>query len=178
MLIKNMIIEKFFNKKVQKEYFFIKGKIDLDSDYFINKIKSCWGTENQLNKITNIKGLMTTWDYFVKDPKFLEIMSKLLYYIDSELNFGPYGLNEAWGFEIKKNQHTAFHDHASKLWSGVIYLNSSQQNLIFPEINQIIKPEPGAFGVFSSFLKHGCHLNTEDDSKFAIAFNMVEITSW
>ena len=173
-----MIIEKVLNKKVQKEYFFIKGKIDLNSEYFINKIKSCWGTEQQRTSFTNVKGLMTSWDYFNNDEEFFKIISQLIYCIDSQINLSPYKLVESWGLELKKNQYTAFHDHQSRYWSGVIYLNSSQQDLIFPEIKEKIKPEPGAFGMFSAFLQHGCELNKEDTSKYAMSFNMSEDKPW
>jgi len=173
-----MIIEKFFNKKVDKEYFFVKGKIDLDTNYLINKIKSCWGTEQELSTVTNVKGLMTDWKFFNKDEKFLEPLSKINYYIDHEINLKPYNLAEAWGIELRKNNCTAYHDHVGNVWSGVIYLNSSSQNLIFPEIKQEVKPEPGAFAIFSGFLIHGCAPNNEDFSKFAIAFNMGEVRNW
>ena len=173
-----MIIEKFFNKKVEKEYFFVKGKIDLDTNYLINKIKSCWGTEQQFEPVTNVKGLMTDWKFFNKEEKFLNPLRKIVYYIDGEIDFKPFNLRESWGIELRKNNFTTYHDHSGSSWSGVIYLNSSNQNLIFPEIKQEVKPEPGVFVIFSGFLNHGCAPNDENSSKFAIAFNMGEVKNW
>jgi hypothetical protein len=178
MLNKIMIVQKFFNKKVEKEYFFIQGKIDINADYFINKIKSCWGTEQEKKYFTNVKGRMTSWDYFNEDKEFHKALSQLIYYIDSQIKLFPYKLAESWGLELRKNQYTAFHTHSGRYWSGVIYLNSSQQELSFPEIKQKIKPEPGVFGIFSSFLEHGCDFNEEDISKYAISFNMDEDRPW
>ena len=34
-----MILNKEINRKFQKEFFFVRGKIDIDTEYFINKIK-------------------------------------------------------------------------------------------------------------------------------------------
>tara|TARA_R100000329_G_scaffold24737_1_gene23415 strand:+ start:87 stop:623 length:537 start_codon:yes stop_codon:yes gene_type:complete len=178
VLFEAMFIEKFFNKKIEQEYFFIKGKIDLDSNYLIETIKGCWGTEHQFKPITNVKGLMTDWKFFNKEEKFLDPLRKIVYYINSEVKLEPFNLVHSWGIELRKNSFTSFHKHSGHPCSGVIYLNSSKQNLIFPEIRQEVKPEPGVFVVFSGFLTHGCAPNEEDSSKFAIAFNMGEVQSW
>jgi len=174
MLNAPMEIQKFFNKKVEKEYFFIVGKLNIDSDYFIEQIKKGIVEENNMNFKTNVQGFMTSWTYFNNEKKFLDILSKITEYVDRNLKFDRYELVSSWGLEMKKYQRTIFHNHYDHLWSGAIYLNSSKQNLFFPEIKQEVKPEPGTFCLFSGFLDHGCYKNADDNSKFAIAFNMKE----
>ena len=94
--------------------------------------------------------------------------------IDKKYNFPKYHIKDAWGFEVSKDEKTLYHSHATSLWSGVLYLNSSNQILQFPEINESVKPEEGAFALFSPFLEHGCEINKENTSKFGISFNMSE----
>ena len=46
------------------------------------------------------------------------------------------------------------------------------------EIKQKIVPEPGSFGIFSSWLTHGCDINDTNINKFGISFNMSESNRW
>ena len=171
-----MFIEKVFNKKIEQEYFFIKGKIDLDSNYLIETIKGCWGTEHQFKPITNVKGLMTDWKFFNKEEKFLDPLRKIVYYINSEIKLEPFNLVHSWGIELRKNSFTSFHKHSGHPCSGVIYLNKHPQVLEFPEINEELKPEPGSFAIFSSFLRHGCKRHRKDSIKYGMSFNCAHTT--
>ena len=45
------------------------------------------------------------------------------------------------------------------------------QELIFPQINQKVKPEKGKFVVFSSELRHKTNRNNSDKNKYALSFN-------
>jgi len=173
-----MLITKELNKKIEKEYFFIKGKIEIDSNYFIEKIKQSCSSNLNLNYKTNVKSLMTPWDFFVNDKKFIQIIINFVDYIDKNYNMVSYKLHEAWGIQVKPNEKTNFHTHYQTLWSGVLYLNSSKQNLIFPDIKEEVKPEPGSFALFSNFLNHGCERNKEDFSKFGISFNFAEVKNF
>ena len=170
-----MIVEKISKNKVEQDYFFIKGKIDIDNKYFIDKIKNCWGTENQKKEETNIKGFMTNPNFFNYDENFIKIVKKFIECVDSTIKLRPYTLVNSWGFELKKNEFTILHNHFESPWSGVMYLNSSLQNLIFPDIKEEVKPEPGVFALFSGFLNHECNKNKEEHSKFGISFNMLEM---
>lgn len=178
MVKRAMLIQKEIQKKVLKDYFFIKGKINLDAEYFIKKIQEGCHKNNNMNFRTNVKGLMTDFNYFNKDENFLKILQKFIYYIDDNYDLNKYTLQDSWGMEVRKNEHTLFHAHSENLWAGVLYLNSSSQELIFEEINEKIKPEKGSFALFSSFLQHGCYRNKDDHSKFGISFNMREVKEW
>ena len=170
-----MIIHKYLFQKYLRNYFFTKGKIEIDSDYFINKIKEACVSDNNNNFKTNIEGEMTPFGHFIQDKKFLEIVPQFVKHVNQYHKFVPYGLGNAWGFELKPNQKTRFHDHYSALWSGVIYLNDCTQELQFPEIGECLKPEKGSFALFNGFLAHGCETNTDKVSKFGLSFNMHEV---
>ena len=177
MLLKSVIIEKHFDKKIKVPCFFIQGKIDLDCDYFINKIKEECNKNDKYNYVSNVKGLKTSWNFLNDDKKFIGVLLQLSEFIDKNFDLRPYVLHEAWGIELRQYEHTLFHDHACD-WSGVIYLNNCNQELHFPQLNQKVKPEPGTFAIFSGFLKHGCYRKIDEGSKFAISFNMFEKQNW
>jgi hypothetical protein len=173
-----MEIKKHFNKKVLQEYFFIEGMIDIDCDYFIKKIKEGVKEQDSLNYRTNINGKMTSFNCFNEDKNLIEIIQKFNNYVDDNHDFQKYFLLDSWGFCVGKNEDTKFHSHSRCLWSGVIYLNDSNQTLDFPEIDIKVKPEKGKFALFSSFLEHGCKKNLTDTLKWGLSFNNQEKNSW
>ena len=173
-----MIISKHIQSKYSKEYYFVTGKFEIDSNYFIEKIKQSCLSGNNLNYKTNVKSFMTPFNFFLKDDKFLRIVIDFIDYFDKNYKFNRYRLHEAWGIEVKPGDKTDFHDHHESLWSGVLYLNSSKQNLIFPDIGEKVEPEPGSFALFSNFLIHGCEKNKENFSKFGISFNFAADKDW
>jgi len=174
-----MIVNKEFNRRVAREYFWIQGILDVDCQYFIEKIKESCASEDNNNYKTNIKGLMTPFKFFLQDEKFLkQIALPLVEYIDENYHFKRYHLFDAWGFEEKPKEKTIFHDHQEALWSAVLYLNNCEQPLEFPQIKQQVKPEEGAFCIFSPFLSHGCNKNPDNVSKFGMSFNFNETKNW
>jgi|TARA_R100000030_G_scaffold96507_1_gene84716 hypothetical protein len=169
-----MEVQKFFNKKIELEYFFIVGKVKIDSKYFIDKINVGIEEKDNMSHITNVKGSMTRWDFFNNDENFLNVLSKFINYVDDNLDLMKYRLKDSWGLKLQKFENTSFHNHMENPWSGVLYLNSSNQELIFPQIKQEVKPDEGVFCLFSGLLDHGCKKNMHNTSKYGIAFNMKE----
>ena len=103
-----MIVQKHIEKKVLRDYFFIEGTIDIDVSYFIKKIKEGFESGENRSHVTNVKGEMTNWLWFNKDPKFLEILNQLVSYIDSEIDLPEYHLFNSWGLGLKKNEKISF----------------------------------------------------------------------
>tara|TARA_R100000951_G_C2622027_1_gene174792 strand:- start:610 stop:1146 length:537 start_codon:yes stop_codon:yes gene_type:complete len=178
MLGNLMIINKDIQKKVDQDYFFIQGRIQLDTEYFINKINQSCNSEDNLNYQTNVKGNMTPFKFFQKDQNFIRLLNIFIEYVDENVSLRSYKLSNAWGFSNKPLETTNFHDHFGSVWSGAIYLNSCNQTLDFPQINQSLKPEEGSFALFSSFLNHGCKRNKDNFEKFGLSFNMEEVKPW
>lgn len=167
-----MIIQKHIEKQVPQDYMFIEGTIDIDANYFINKIKKGFLREDNNNHHTNIKDRMTSWSYFNQDEKFLKILNKFIFYIDKNISLPAYRLSESWGYNISTENQTSEHDHRPHIWSGVLYLNKHNQTLDFREISKKVKPEKGKFALFSGFLKHQSLTHYEKDNKWGISFNM------
>jgi|TARA_R100001530_G_C4260619_1_gene140365 hypothetical protein len=171
-----MHIIKHFNKKFEKDYFFIQGIVDIDENYFIEKIKNNFSKE--LSNTTNIRGQMTDWKTFNKDPKFLQLCFKFMDYLDDNHKLNNYRLEDSWGYKIGFREKTTNHCHSGNIAAGVLYLNNHPQTLDFHEINQKIKPEKGAFALFSPVLQHECKINISPDPKWGIAFNFKENRTW
>jgi len=166
-----MILEQEVFGKVKKDYFFITGKLKLNNPKsLINKIKEGVKKSNN-NFTTNVYGYMTPWKYFVNDQEFLTELFPLLDKLDSLPFIKNYDLQDAWGLIEGWGGRTRRHSHSTCYISGALYLNEHPQELIFPEINQKVKPEVGKFALFSSDLTHFANRNRCQDQKYGIAFN-------
>lgn len=171
-----MKISKHVQSKIEKDYFFVKGNVSLDTEYFINQIEKGIKEENNQNFKTNVKGMMTDWKFFLNDKKFLQFLLPLIQYVDDKyLAEKSYTLVEAWGLKETFSQYTRLHDHEQSIWSGVLYLNDIDQSLVFPDINEEVEAKTGNFAIFSSFIKHRTKNRIlHDKFKYGIAFNFDE----
>jgi len=168
-----MIINKDYNRKVEREYFYIEGNLEIDSNYFIDAMEKGFKDKTNMNYKTNVKGKMTSWHFFREDPMFGKILKKIINYVDENYNFVNYYLHDAWGFRTDPGENTVLHQHMC-LWSGVLYLNECNQPLNFPEIKQSLMPKKGNFALFSPWLNHGCNANQDSIPKYGISFNLRE----
>ena len=167
-----MRIHNHIENQVLTDYFLIEGTVDVDKDYFINKIKKGFGEENNMNFKTNVRDLMTDYKYFNTDEKFLNIVKDFISYIDARFNMDEYRLFDSWGYCVRTGNQTRFHHHKPSMWSGVLYLNDHPQTLKFPEVKKEIKPAEGKFALFSSFLNHGADRHDSEETKWGISFNL------
>lgn len=168
-----MKINEEIHSKLFVNYTFLSGKINIDSKYFIEKIEEGILADNNTNFKTSVNGYMTHWNFFSNDKFFLDFLYPILDKIDSFPGDVPsYYLDEAWGIKEDIGHRTSQHTHMPCYLSGVLYLNNHSQLLNFPEINKFIKPEPGKFAIFSSFLKHKADRNLTNKCKYGISFNL------
>ena len=169
-----MRINKIIKDKIKIDYLFIQGALDIDSNYFINEINKGIKEKENENFKTNVKGLMTSWQYFNNNNNLLKGILPIFDYLDSLKNIIPYCLHSAWGIKEGFSNYTHEHDHGHEpnYFSGIIYLNDHTQTLLFPEIKLKFKPILNSFVLFSSFLKHKTIRNTSNKEKYAISFNL------
>jgi hypothetical protein len=165
-------VENHIENQVLTDYFFIEGTMDIDDKYFFNKIKEGFNEENNMSFQTNVRDLMTSYEFFNKDEKFNDIIKSFISYIDARFNLTKYRLVESWGYCVRTGNKTKFHNHKPCIWSGVIYLNEHPQILEFPDINREIKPEKGKFALFTSLLNHGSKRHDSKETKWGISFNL------
>jgi len=170
-----MLIEKEIISKISRDYVFVTGILDIDSEYFKKRIKE--GVQkSHLNYKTNVAGRMTDWTFFNKDGNFLVLLLQLIDYLENlNMDSERFTLSEAWGLIETFGGYTQKHNHAPYYLSGVLYLNDHHQKLYFPEIKQEIIPKKGRFVIFSSFLLHQTKRNLEHKEKYAISFNFGRI---
>ena len=92
-----MKIDKEIISKVEREYFFISGILDIDAKYFKKRIDE--GVQHSTyNYRTNVQGMMTDFFYFNKDKNFKTVLLQILDYLD-QLNFPLKAckLDHSWG---------------------------------------------------------------------------------
>ena len=166
-----MKVNKTIRSKAKIDYLLAHGVMDIDTQYFINKIDEGIQQNNNESFKTNVRGFMTSWDYFLKDNNFLKAIFPLFDYLD-ELKLKEYYINSAWGLKESFSHHTIEHDHRPFYLSGIIYLQDHNQKLLFTEIKKEFKPKLNSFIIFSSFLKHKTTRNISSVDKYAISFNI------
>ena len=166
-----MKINKEIQGNIKVPYTFLKGTLDINAKYFMSKIDE--GISEKTSHKTNVMSAMTSWTHFLNDVEFLKILMPILDKIDtlSASHTISYFLGNAWGIRQTFADYTVRHAHDPSFLSGVIYL-SKGQDLEFPEIEQTIKADEGVFGIFSSFLKHGCYRNHTSIPKYGLSFNL------
>jgi hypothetical protein len=162
---------------IQVPVFLLVKKLNIDVRYFIEHIEKGIKEVNNNNYTTNVLGKMTAWNYFCKNQKFeTTILCEAVDTVENKIkNLDRCRLTNAWGIKHEMGEKTQKHDHKKDVFSGIVYLNKSDQALHFDEIDQKIDPEEGLLILFSSILKHYTFRNTSNKAKYAIAFNFGHI---
>ena len=137
------------------------------------EIKNNLNTE--MKNHTNVKGGMTNWDYFLNK----DIFNKFLTFIINKHQIShphlfkyfleKYTVKEAWGNQIQKNDSLDNHTHSC--WHGILYLTKGC-DLIFPELNLKITPEPGDYYIFPPEILHGFNKCEEENNRYSLIFNL------
>ena len=141
----------------------------------IMSIKS--NLDPNMDNYTNVKGGMTNWNYFLDKPEFVNFISYLINkYQNTHPNIFKYFLERktienAWGNEIKKGDSLNYHNHSCI--HGILYLTKGC-DLILPELNLKISPEPGDYYIFPPEILHGFDVYKEDYNRYSLIFNIIE----
>ena len=143
---------------------------------FILDIKN--NIDDKLKNYTNIKGGMTSWYHFIDNPKFVDFITYLInkYQISHPNIFEhfleKYTIANAWGNEIKKGDSLNYHTH--NCLHGILYLTKGC-DLIVPELNLKITPEPGDYYIFPPEILHGFDEYTGEHNRYSLIFNIEQI---
>ena len=141
---------------------------------FIISIKN--NLNPKMKNYTNVKGGMTDWNYFIDKPEFINFMTFLInkhqtthpsifqHFLEKNT------IENAWGNEIKKGDSLKYHTHSCL--HGILYLTKGC-DLILPELNLKITPEPGDYYIFPPEILHGFDLYEEDINRYSLIFNVV-----
>jgi quercetin dioxygenase-like cupin family protein len=141
---------------------------------FMVSIKS--NLNPDMKNYTNVKGGMTDWNYFIDKIEFINFMTFL---INKHQTTNPEifkhflekkTIENAWGNEIKKMDSLNYHTHPCL--HGILYLTKGC-DLILPELNLKITPEPGDYYIFPPEILHGFDLCKEDNNRYSLIFNIV-----
>ena len=142
---------------------------------FLINIKN--NLSDKMENYTNVKGGMTDWNYFIDKPNFINFIS---YLINTHQTTHPdifqhflqkQTIESAWGNEIKKGDSLNYHTH--RCLHGILYLTKGC-DLILPELNLKITPEPGDYYIFPPEILHGFDLYNGEKNRYSLIFNIKE----
>jgi len=172
-----MKVDKFIKSRIERNYFFIKGTLDINCKYFIKEIEKGIRRSDNENFKTNLVSEMTNYKYFLNDIKLHESLMPISEMIDqNNLNEDlTWQLSDAWGYKHSFSHFTKKHNHIGGIVSGAIMLNEHSQTLYFPEINEKLKCHPGDFALFSPFLSHFTERTTSHKPRYGLSFNYLNI---
>jgi hypothetical protein len=142
---------------------------------FILDIKN--NLDPAMKNYTNVKGGMTSWDHYIDNDNFKGFIAYLInnhqtthpeifeYFLEKNT------IKEAWGNEIKKQDSLNYHTHPCL--HGILYLTKGC-DLILPQLNLKISPEPGDYYIFPPEILHGFDTCQEDTNRYSLIFNIVQ----
>jgi len=142
---------------------------------FLIEIKN--NINDNMKNYTNVKGGMTDWNYFLDKPQFINFITYLInkYQVTHPDIFSYFlerqDIKNAWGNEIKKGDRLNFHKHPCH--HGILYLTKGC-DLILPELNLKISPNPGDYYIFPPEILHGFDTYQEDTNRYSLVFNVVQ----
>jgi hypothetical protein len=124
---------------------------------------------------TNVQGGMTSWLHFLNNDNFKQFFT---YLINKHQTTQPslfkyflerYEITNAWGNEIKPNDSLNYHTHPC--WHGILYLTKGC-DLLLPELNIKITPEPGDYYIFPPEVVHGFDKYKGENNRYSLIFNI------
>ena len=131
----------------------------------------------EMKNYTNVKGGMTSWNYFLDKDDFKKFLTfvinkhQLTHPYIFKYFLEKYTVGDAWGNEIQKNDSLNYHTHPC--WHGILYLTKGC-DLIFPELNLKITPEPGDYYIFPPEILHGFDKCKDENNRYSLIFNLNE----
>ena len=134
-----------------------------------------------MKNYTNVKGGMTSWHHYIDNDNFKSFLAYLIntYQVTHPDIFEYFlerkKIESAWGNEIKKGDSLNYHAHPCL--HGILYLTKGC-DLILPELNLKISPEPGDYYIFPAEILHGFDISTEEQNRYSLIFNIVEATEF
>jgi hypothetical protein len=142
-------------------------------NYFM--IETRRNIDPKMENYTNVKGGMTDWCHFVEDEKFTNFMVHIInkYQTTHEHIFKHFferqNISNAWGNEIKKGDSLDYHTHSCV--HGILYLTEGC-DLILPELNIRITPQPGDYYILPAEIIHGFEKSTDEENRYSLIFNI------
>jgi len=133
--------------------------------------------DEKMENYTNVKGGMTDWHCFLEKQSFIDFITFLInkHQVTHPDIFQHFlerkTVRHAWGNEIKKGDSLVYHSHPCL--HGILYLTKGC-DLILPELNLKITPEPGDYYIFPAEILHGFDEYQDEKNRYSLIFNIFE----
>lgn len=124
---------------------------------------------------TNVKGDMTSWNFFNKDQDFKTFIEDII--PDLRKCVGPqdaFEIHNAWGNILSNEEnHVAEHHHRqTSLLSGVLHLSDEGPGLYFKQFDYTLKEKFGGFALFHPETLHEVKKFKYTQPRISLAFNL------
>jgi len=147
-----------------------------------DKIKN--NIDPYMYKKTNVRGSMTSFDFFSNDETFhilLNEISFLLFKFGDENGFpgvNKFKIIDAWGNKLNKNEYVRNHHHITHgkvrgtHISANMFFDKKEPGTYFPKYRKEIKPKKGKIVVFLSNEMHLVDVYKQEEPRYTLAFNL------
>jgi hypothetical protein len=134
-------------------------------------------------ELTNVYGGKTDWHFFNETPEFKRFIEYVVLkhrttnsFFSEQNWFNKKIRFEAWGNELKKNDHVLMHTHSCH--HLILYLTGGNP-LFLPELNMKIVPKMGEYYIFPPYISHGVsEVKEEDTKRYCLVANIHDDPDW
>jgi len=136
------------------------------------------------NYKTNVKGKMTSFNFFQKDPDFKKLVSKFFYECSLDALYpgnlnpktGMYGCNvqNSWGNILTKKDFVQKHHHLGSDWASILYFNDA---VLCTEFNKF-KAQRGLIISLPSYVYHWVEPTESDKKRISLIWNWTFEKPW
>jgi len=162
--------------------YIIKDYLPSDEMLKLNDLIRELTEEDSMNRKTNVKANMTSYDALQDSSKCGFFFQKVAHSIDTIIklrgthssDFFNYNFVDSWGMRHKPGDYTIQHSHLPFLWSGAYYsyVPKPEPFIKFVEFDTEVKLETNMLILFPSLVLHKVSENKSNEDRISMAFNI------
>lgn len=154
---------------------------DLEYLNFLSSKIEKYTLEDEMQKSTNVKASMTSWQKLLKDSDFNNIHVKILEILsniytlrtphpDAPITFL---YQDSWGMSHQMNDFTVNHIHAPSAFAGGFYFKvPCATEMYFDDYQSSVQLKENMLVLFPALCKHKVSNHTSEVNRISMAFNI------
>jgi len=159
----------------------VKSNLTIDKAYLSECISIIKDIGDEMNKSSNLKCDMTSYDSLVEHESFQKIRDIILdrvseYHLFSGVPKELFHISSMWGAYYDIGEEAVEHQHLPNLLSFCLYLNVDENSspIIFRDVDDeyVIQPDIGDIVIFPSWLLHSVPKHNEKTNRVVISGNL------
>jgi len=154
---------------------------DLEYLNFLSSKVEKYTLKDEMQKSTNVKASMTSWQKLLRDPDFntihikiLEILSNIYILRTPHPNEQiVFSYHDSWGMSHQINDFTINHIHFPSTFSGSFYFKvPCATEIYFDDYESGVQLKENMLLLFPSLCKHKVSKHTSEVNRISMAFNI------